>query len=119
MPTITRDGDYLVLTYATGAVVRVYFPEGTVVSEPTASVRTVTEIEIKRLLSPTERAGIRAAVQSDAEVADWLDYVQSAMRSGTPLPIDDSILRAGFIRLKELGVFTLARLLELQAQLLA
>ena len=116
MPTITRDGDYLIWTYDNGTIVRVYWPEGTVVPEP---VRSVTELEIKRLLTAAERAGIRAAVQTDEQTADWLDYVQSAMRSGVPLPITDTALRAGFIRLKDLGVFTVARLQELQTQLLS
>jgi hypothetical protein len=116
MSTVTRDGDYLVETYDNGAVVRLYFPEGTVIYVPP---RTVTELEIKRALTAAERAGIRAAVASDTEVADWMDYVQAAMRSGQPLPIDDADLRAGFLRLRTLGVFTVARLQELQAQLLA
>ena len=113
--TITRDGDFVVETYDNGTVVRIYWPEGTVIYVPP---RAVTELEIKRLLTAAERAGIRAAMQSDEAVADWIDYIQSAMRSGTPLPIDDQTLRDGFIRLRTLGVFTVARLQELQAQIL-
>jgi len=116
MPTVTRDGDYLIYTYADGTVVRVLWPEGTVIYVP---IRAVTELEIKRALTDVERAAIRAAVQSDEQVADWLDYVQSAMRSGVPLPIDDTVLRAGFLPLRVLGVFTTELLLQLQALLLA
>lgn len=92
------------------------WPDGTVMYIPP---RGITEIDLKRALTAAERAGIRTAVKNDEEVADWMDYVQAAMRSGHPLSVTDPDLRAGFLRLKNLGVFTGARLKEIQDGLLA
>lgn len=111
----TRDGDYIVRTYDSGTVERIYWPEGTILYVPP---RPITELEIKKALTAAERAGIRQYAQSDPEVADWLDMIQSAMRSGQPMSVEDEDVRAGFIRLRQLGVFTVDRLLALQAQLL-
>lgn len=115
MSTVVREGDYLVITLPSGVVERIYWPDGTVLYVPP---RPITESQIKRALTAAERAGIRQAVANDEEVADWMDYIQSAMRSGDPLSVEDPVLRAGFLRLRTLGVFTVARLQELQALLL-
>lgn len=111
----TRDGDYLVITWPTGTVERIYWPEGTVAY---VQPRPITEIQIKKALTAAERAGIRQYAASDQEVADWLDLLQSAVRSGHPLSVEDDDLRAGFVRLRQLGVFDAARLQQLQAELL-
>lgn len=111
--TVKRDGDYLVTTYDAGTTERRYWPEGTVRVVP---ARRITELQIRRLLTAEERAGIRAAVKADDQVADWMEMIQAAARSGAPLAGDDPDLRAGFLRLHELGVFTLARLREVEAQ---
>lgn len=111
--SIIRDGDYLVITYIDGTVERRYWPDGTPAYIPP---RGVTLLEIRRALTSAERAAIRAAAASDDNVMDWLEELQSA--ACATFRGDDQRLRAGFLYLRDLGIFTTQRLQELQALLL-
>lgn len=119
MATTIEDGDFLVTTYPNGNVVRRRKPAEDAELAPIAvAVKSLTEFDIKQALTGAERAGLRQYAATDEEIADWLDYVQSATRSAKPLAISDANLRAGFIKLRELGVFTAQRLQALQKDLL-
>lgn len=86
-----QSGDFVRVTTDSGTVIEQEYTEP---SAPVAPVKSWDAFDFKARFTPQERIAIRTAAKSDASVEDFLDMLDTAGMTGTPIKANDALLNA-------------------------